>query len=361
MKRFACVAAAVMLWGSGPGAEAGGMGDAAADWQRIEAMEAAPPAAEWKTRDEALAGALETMAKQEQALRAYVAAYPGDAHALDARLRLAHLLASRADLKGASSGVEDRQEAEALLDGLEHDPAMKGREADVAFARISIFMQRVDALSGVNRGELLDRARRFAKRFPNDRRVAPLLAEVAGAFEDAPATARGLLEQALPVARTPELKARIGDDLKRLGMVGKPVEMKWRSVQGVDVDLEKLRGRVVLVYFFAAWSAPSMIELDWVKRLERRVDMEANPESVQVLGICLDKDPVAVPAMLEDHGIGWPVYCDGRGWQGDLVRSLGINEIPALWVIDRNGILRSLDARDDAETLIGKAAQAGPE
>jgi peroxiredoxin len=229
---------------------------------------------------------------------------------------------------------------------------MKGRRADVEFARVSIFMQRVDALTGENRDTLLEKARAYAGEFPDDRRVAPLLAEVASAFEDQPRTASALLEEAAPKAKSPELRARIGDDLKRLSLVGKPLDMKWPAVDGTSVDLRNLRGKVVLVYYFASWSAPSMAELDWVRQLAARFP----PESLQALGICLDNDPVSVPSMLADHQITWPVYCDGRGWTGDLVRSLGINELPELWIVDRNGVLRALDAKGDAPALIRRAA-----
>jgi peroxiredoxin len=123
-------------------------------------------------------------------------------------------------------------------------------------------------------------------------------------------------------------------------------------VDGTRIDLEKLRGRVVLVYFFASWSPASMQELDWVRQLAAHV----YPESMQVLGICLDNDPVSVPDTLTDHQITWPVYCDGRGWHGELVRSLGINELPELWIVDRDGVLIALDAKNNAVQLIEKAA-----
>jgi peroxiredoxin len=324
-------------------------GDADGAWQQIEAMEKNAPSGQWTTREQAQTGTIEYLGKQEQALRAFIAAYPGDAHAPDAKLRLAHLLATLADIE---QDPGERRASDTVLDELERDPAMKGRRADVEFARVSIFMQRVDALTGENRATLLEKARAYAEEFPEDRRVAPLLAEVASAYEDSPRTARALLEEAAPKAKTAELRARIGDDLKRLSLVGKPLDMKWAAVDGTSVDLRKLRGKVVLVYYFASWSAPSMAELDWVRQLVARFPAE----SVQALGICLDNDPVSVPSMLADHQITWPVYCDGRGWTGDLVRSLGINELPELWIVDRNGVLRALDAKGDAATLIRKAA-----
>lgn len=343
-----CIAAALSL-----GAVRSARADADADWQQITAMESgAPGADQWKTREEAQAGTLEYLGRQEQALRAFIAAYPQDARAADAKLRLAHLLATRADL---AQDPRERRAAEALLDELEREPAMKDRRADVEFARISIFMQRVDAVTGENRDALLDRARAFAKEFPDDRRVAALLAEVASAFDDEPKTARALLEQARPTAKTPELRARIDDDLKRLSLLGKPLEMQWTAVDGRRVDLEQLKGSVVLIYFFASWSAPSMYELDWVKQLAGRVGQGP----VQAIGICLDNDPVAVPGMLADHDVTWPVYCDGHGWQGELVRGLGINALPELWIVDRDGVLRSLDAKQDAAALIQRLRTRG--
>jgi peroxiredoxin len=324
-------------------------GDALSDWQEIQTMEKQGPASQqWQTSDEARSGTLEYLAKQEQTLRMFINTYPDDVHAPDAKLRLAHLLATRADLE---QNPLERRASDAMLDELEAEPGMKGRRADVEFARISIFMQRVDSLTGANRGTLLEKARAFAREFPDDHRVASLLAEVASAYEDEPPVARALLEAALPKAATPELKQRITDDLKRLALVGKPLAMQWTALDGQQVNLQNLRGKVVLIYFFASWSSPSMAELDWVRQLAAQYPAE----NVQALGICLDKDPVAAPAMLSDHQISWPVYCDGDAWEGKLVRELGINALPDLWIVDTKGVLQTLDAKDDADRVIQKA------
>jgi len=233
--------------------------DADSDWIQIEAMDANAPSGQWKTREEARAGALDYLGKQEQTLRGFIASHPGDAHAPDAKLRLAHLLATRGDLE---QDPRQRQKAESVLDELEQEPPMRDRRADVEFARLSIFMQRVDAVTGQNRDALLEKARAFAKAFPDDRRVAPLLAEVASAFDDAPKTARALLDQARPKAATAELRARIDDDLKRLTLLGHPLEMKWTSVQGTRIDLEKLRGKPVLIFFLPPGPHPRC--MNWI-------------------------------------------------------------------------------------------------
>ena len=53
----------------------------------------------------------------------------------------------------------------------------------------------------------------------------------------------------------------------------------------------------------------------------------------------------------------WPVYCDGRGWEGATVRSVGLNAVPTTWVLGRDGTLLTLNARGPgvAEAAIREA------
>jgi thiol-disulfide isomerase/thioredoxin len=345
MKRWACLAVTLALLVAAGSAR----GDADRDWQTIEAMDTAGPQQQYQSRDEAQAATVDYLGKQEAALKDFVAEYPSDARVIEAKLRLAHLYGTLADI---SQDPTLRRKSDSILNELEAEPAMKDRKADVEFARVSIFMQRVDSLTGANREPLIEKARAFAKEFPDDHRVAPLLTDVASAFEDEPRTAIALLNQALPKAQDAALRARIDDDLKRLGLVGKPLDMRWAGVDGTAIDLREMRGKVVIIYFFASWSAPSMAALDWVNQLAAHYPAD----TVQALGICLDNDPVAVPNLLADHQIPWPVYCDGQGWHGTLVRSLGVNAIPALWILDRQGIVLTLDAKNDAPAIIDRAA-----
>jgi hypothetical protein len=48
------------------------------------------------------------------------------------------------------------------------------------------------------------------------------------------------------------------------------------------------------------------------------------------------------------------VTWDGKGWDSPLMRALGINSVPTTWLLDKNGILRSLDALEDPNGQIRK-------
>src|SRR5207302_11429221 len=133
------------------------------------------------------------------------------------------------------------------------------------------------------------------------------------------------------------------DDLKRLETLNKPVALKFMSDGGEEVDVKDYRGKLVLVYFFANWSPPSMLGLTLTRDLAQKY-------RVQPIGVSLDADKATLLANLEKYKIDWPVFFDGAGWESPFVRSLGINALPTLWLIDRRGNLRTLNARVRTET-----------
>lgn len=347
----AVVAAAVTMLGTFPFAIAADPGAGVeADWQAVLALETGPErTGQWKSRDEARSAALAHLARQEKALREFMAKHPGDARAVDAQLRLATLLATRGDLAGSEKA---RAESAAVLARLERDPATpKERSADIAFTRLSLFMKRIGVSPGADtRAALLGKVRGFQRSYPQDHRVAALLAEVATLYDTEPPRKKSLLEEARLRMPADDLRQRIDDDLMRIAMLGRPLSMQWTSVGGEAVDLGRLRGRVVLIYFFANWSPPSMAGLDWVRGLAAGFPRQ----QVQALGISLDADRKTLASSLAARRIDWPVHCDGQGWTSPLVRSLGINSLPTLWIVDRRGNLRTINSRGEAATVINQ-------
>ena len=160
------------------------------DWQQIKALDAGP-GQKFQSREEAMRVTAQFLEKQERAYRSFLALYPDDAHALDVKLRLAHLLAVKADFTGDPALTDEAQQ---LLEKLAADPSTPAaRLADVDFARLSLFMRSVKPGDPTTRAELLKRVCAFQKAFPSDRRVAPLLAETATLFDDDPSQKQSLL------------------------------------------------------------------------------------------------------------------------------------------------------------------------
>lgn len=325
------------------------------DWQTVQEL-AAGPGTKFAGRAEAVAAARDHLERQEKTLRAFLAQYPQDPHRYSARIRLAGVLVARSKLLAQPAL---RGESQKILNDLRADPdTPTSAKADAGFEELSETMQdfagRTDDEA---RGALQVAVRRFDADFPGDRRYAGALLELATLYDERPTEKRALLEQAQARTSDPALRQRIDDDFHRLAQLGKRVEAvlkPWKG--GPPVNLADRRGRAALVVFWASWSAPSLREL---ARLEQ-VAPAWKERPLDVYTVSLDDDAAALGGILRATGLVWPVHCDLKGWRGELVRSLGINALPTVWVLDRNGILLTLNARDHEVEWIERALATQP-
>ena len=324
-------------------------GAADEDWQAVIALDAGPEALA-RSGAEAQAAIVAHLAAQERALRAFIGAHAGDAHAFEARLRLARLFAIRADVQNDS---KLRSEADRMLGALEKS-ATPGQRADIDFARLSLAMRRANSPATMDREALLSRARKFQNSHPEDRRIAQVFAEVATLFDSQPSVKRKLLTEAQPLANDDETKSRIADDLRRIALLGETPALYGPSMDGKSFNVEDCRGRIVIVCFFATWSPPSLAALDALKRAA--VTFPKGP--VQIVGVSLDTKPEPLGALLKSQAIPWPIVRDGLGWESPLIRGFGINTLPTVWLLDRAGKLRSLDALDNTGGQIRQLLRA---
>lgn len=315
------------------------------DWQRIEEMEKAPPGP-MAGAGEARTFAIERLAQQERALRAFASAHPADQRAHDARLRLAHALSLRADITGDAGASA---EAEGILAAMERaEAAPPARKADAAFARLVIDIRRAQSAGPVNRDELLAAAREFQARYARENRAGGLLVEIASLFDDSPKQKLEILRDAQRSATDQDLRLRIADDLKRVALIGQPIALKFTSVRGEEIDIAEFRGKVVLVFFFAGWSAPSLHELERVQQTAAKF----SSARLQAIAVSLDRDRSSLDEVIRGHALRWPIAFDGKSWESPVVRSFGINALPTCFLLDRQGRLRVVNPGSTLESAI---------
>ncbi|MEP6671743.1 MAG: TlpA disulfide reductase family protein [Chthoniobacter sp.] len=328
--------AAAILAGTCAGVLAGTVDE---DWQAVVALDAGP-GGQPDTAEAAGNLVVSHLARQEKALRAFLTAHPEDTHVFEAQLRLARLLQIRADFEGSE---KLRVDSKRMLDALEKT-ATPEQLPELKFAKLARMMRSLTRTDPAAREELLTATRRFQTEYPTDRRLAALLTEVATLFDTQPKLKEALLDDARAIATNPDLKARIADDLRRVHLVGQEVPLSFTSVQGQEISIAGLAGRPVFVIFFAQSSPPAMAALG---KLQQEVG-QLPQGSIRVVGVALDIKRETVMDLLKTRGITWPIAWDGKGWTSPLVRGLGINAVPTVWLLDSHGRLRALNGLDGA-------------
>lgn len=312
-------------------------GDARDDWAAVTALDAGPGVVP-KTAAEAYADSLAHSDKQEKALRGFLAAHGGDVNAFEAMLRLARVLDLRAEMKSEPQSAE----ALAILEKASQLTTTVARQTEFEFALLARRMRKWRSARPPieERRAMLDQARQFESGHAGDRRIPVLLVEIAALFDFEPATKEALLLRAKRVTKDPDLTAQITDDLRKIAFLGKPLPLRFTALDGRRIDVKAWQGKVIVVVFFATWSAPSKAALVMLRR-------EAEASGAEIAAISLDADRADLENFLRTQGITAPVAWDGKGWEGALMQALGINSVPTTWLLDTKGVLRSLDAMED--------------
>ena len=142
---------------------------------------------------------------------------------------------------------------------------------------------------------------------------------------------------------------------RRRDGVGKPFELAFTAIDGRKIDVRQMRGKVILVDFWASWCAPCRASMPHLKKLYRTY----NPQGLEIIGVSGDASRAALDQYLKDASLPWPIYFDPAGVDR-LMRWWGVQAIPTYFVVDKSGRLRSTDARATLDELIPKLIAEEP-
>ena len=135
-------------------------------------------------------------------------------------------------------------------------------------------------------------------------------------------------------------------------LVDRPApEVEGPGLDGETVRLSDLRGRWVVVNFFATWCVPCLREHPELVRFSDRHPAE----DVQVLAVVYDDQPEDVARFFRERGGEWPVV-DDVGAKVDF----GVRGVPESFLVDPDGIVRTrLVGGVTADGLDGLLRQVG--
>ena len=126
-------------------------------------------------------------------------------------------------------------------------------------------------------------------------------------------------------------------------LVGRPAPKlvaARRDGQAGELNLADLRGKPVLLDFFATWCQPCVAQAPALVALQAKLGAR-----VQFLSVSLDtKDTLErIPAFLKEHGMIWPVVGEGLGWDSEINPAYQVSGIPAFILVGADGRIAAVD------------------
>lgn len=126
--------------------------------------------------------------------------------------------------------------------------------------------------------------------------------------------------------------------IQRPDVLGKTApDLKTKSLDGGDFDLAALRGKVVLLDFWALWCDPCRRELPALQKLHE----EFRDQGLVVVGVNIDDEAAAIQDFLKSVSIPYPIIALPSSH--DWISSLAINAFPTVVLIDRDGKIVSYE------------------
>ena len=141
------------------------------------------------------------------------------------------------------------------------------------------------------------------------------------------------------------------DAVEGINLGNKAPEIMMASPKGNVITLASLKGKLVLIDFWASWCGPCRAENPAVVAAYNKYHEQKfkSGNGFEILSVSLDQNEVAWVKAIEKDQLIWPYHVsDLQGWSNAAAMRYGVNSIPTNVLVDANGIIIAKNLRGSA-------------